>query len=427
MPLADAPPGVFIGLTPQRAQAEAAASLQRRREGHALGPLDGVRTSWKDLFDVAGTPTTCGSRLTSSDARAHDAEAVAHLAAAGAVCVGKTGLSEFAFSGLGVNPHFGTPRNPALPPGDERVCGGSSSGAAAAVALGLCELAVGTDTSGSVRVPASFTGLAGFRASAARYPKAGLWTLSPTLDAIGLIARRVDLIAATDAVLARAPQDDVREHGAAPRFVVDAEGPPGIDVDPDVATALSRFAKRLRDAGYVVQHAPHRHVHAVQALFERHGTLVAAEALQTLGRWLGPATAPQLDPRIRERLQQTRKALRPGAAAALRQARFTLIARLSENTPGPTVFLSPTTPGTAPCLREIQHPEAFHAANRRALSLTMPGSFLDMPGLALPSGIDAHGAPTSVLLSVPQGRDAFLLRLGCRLERDGLLAPRTPP
>lgn len=418
---------VFTCLTPERAHAEEEEGAVRRRQGVPPRPLDGVRVSWKDLFDLAGTPTTCGSRLAPHDLRPRDAEAVTRLAAAGAVCVGKTNLSEFAFSGLGVNPHFGTPRNPALPMGDDRVCGGSSSGAAAAVALGLCDIAVGTDTSGSVRVPASFTGLAGFRASAGRYPTAGLWTLSPTLDTIGLLARRVDAIAEADAVLAMAPPREPDVGGEAPLFVIDAAGPPGVEVAPAVLAALSRFAERLRDAGHAVAWASHGHVQAVHALFARHGALAAHEVLQTLGGWLAPATAGRLDPRIRERLQQARDTLDPAAAPLLREARRTHIGQLAAQTPRHTVFVGPTTPRTAPGLAEATHAETFHTANRLALSMTMPGSLLDMPGLALPSGVDERGAPTSVLLSVPQGRDAFLLSVGCRLERDGLLAAAATP
>lgn len=418
---------VFTSLTVDRARTEEAASVARRRQGEPLGPLDGQRLSWKDLFDMAGTPTTCGSRLAPHDLRTRDADAVKLLAAAGTVCVGKTNLSEFAFSGLGVNPHFGTPRNPTLPAGDDRVCGGSSSGAAAAVALGLCDIAIGTDTSGSVRVPASFTGLVGFRASAGRYPTAGLWTLSPTLDTIGLLARRIDAIAAADAVLAMPSPADSQPSQQAPLFVVDPTGPPGIAVDPAVTDALARFAERLRDAGYAVEYRAHDHVQEVHALFARHGALAAHEALQTLGGWLAPATADRLDPRIRERLLQARDTLDPDAAPLLREARRALIERLAGQLPNHTVLVSPTTPGTAPSLCEATHPVDFHTANWRALSMTMPGSFLDMPGLALPSGADDRGAHTSVLLSVPQGRDAFLLQLGTRLEHDGLLAEASKP
>ena len=144
----------FILVTRKRALEEAAASRARHREGRAAGPLDGVPIAWKDLVDMAGERTTAGSALhADSPPKASDAPIVANLAAAGMVALGKTNLSEFAFSALGLNPHFGTPRNPrdsATP----RIAGGSSSGAAVAVAGGLAPCAIGSDTGGSIRAPA---------------------------------------------------------------------------------------------------------------------------------------------------------------------------------------------------------------------------------------------------------------------------------
>src|SRR5215207_8190408 len=149
----------FTALTAARARREAAASAARLRAGAPNGPLDGVPVAWKDLIDVAGVPTTAASALRrDAPAATSDAPVVARLAAAGMVCIGKTNLSELAYSGLGLNPHFGTPPNPR---GAGRAPGGSSSGSAAAVAAGIVPCAIGTDTAGSIRVPAAFCGIAG--------------------------------------------------------------------------------------------------------------------------------------------------------------------------------------------------------------------------------------------------------------------------
>ena len=151
---------VFTVLTKERARAEAEASRRRLREGRSLGVLDGVPIAWKDLFDMAGLPTTAGSRVLADAAPAErDAAVVRALAGAGMVSIGRVNMSEFAFSGLGINPHYGTPRNPAAPAGEHRIPGGSSSGSAAAVAAGLVPVSIGTDTGGSVRIPAAFTGI----------------------------------------------------------------------------------------------------------------------------------------------------------------------------------------------------------------------------------------------------------------------------
>ena len=182
----------FVVVTRERALKEAEASRQRRREGRAAGPLDGVPIAWKDLVDMAGERTAAGSALfADSPPKESDAPIVANLKAAGMVALGKTNLSEFAFSALGLNPHFGTPRNPrdAVTP---RIAGGSSSGAAVAVAGGLAPCAIGSDTGGSIRAPASFCGIVGFKTSEGRIDKRGVFPLSRTLDTIGPLAHTVE-------------------------------------------------------------------------------------------------------------------------------------------------------------------------------------------------------------------------------------------
>jgi aspartyl-tRNA(Asn)/glutamyl-tRNA(Gln) amidotransferase subunit A len=161
----------FNSVTGERALREAEESARRLRAGTPLGPLDGVPTVWKDLIDVEGVVTTAASglRRNGPSARA-DATVVARLAAAGMVCIGKTNLSELAYSGLGLNPHFSTPPNPRAP---GRIPGGSSSGSAVAVAAGIVPCAIGSDTSGSIRVPAAFCGIVGFDPTAARVPRDG--------------------------------------------------------------------------------------------------------------------------------------------------------------------------------------------------------------------------------------------------------------
>jgi aspartyl-tRNA(Asn)/glutamyl-tRNA(Gln) amidotransferase subunit A len=198
---ASASQAVFTCITADRAREEAEQSTARWRAGRPLSPLDGVPISWKDLLDVRGTPTTAASALLRSTPPARsDATVVARAAAAGMVCLGKTNLSEFAYSGLGLNPGFGTPVNPRLG-ARARAPGGSSSGAALAVVQGCGPLAMGTDTAGSVRIPAAFNGLVGYRASSGRYPMQGVFALAPSLDTLGPLALSVADCMALDRVL----------------------------------------------------------------------------------------------------------------------------------------------------------------------------------------------------------------------------------
>src|SRR5687768_13253619 len=172
------------------AWAAADAAGARAKSGISLGPLDGTIVSIKDLFDVKGEPTRAGSRiLADAPPAAVDAPVVRRLRAAGAVIVAKTAMSEFAFTIVGINPHYGTPGNPA---DRTRVPGGSSSGAAVAAADGMCEIAIGSDTGGSVRVPAALCGIVGFKPSQWRVPIEGAFPLSFSLDSIGPLARSVE-------------------------------------------------------------------------------------------------------------------------------------------------------------------------------------------------------------------------------------------
>src|SRR3954467_7829261 len=182
------------------ARAAADAADARAKSGISLGPLDGAIVTIKDLFDVAGEPTRAGSRIMADAPPAKaDAPIVRRLRAGGAVIVAKTNMTEFAFSGVGLNPHYGTPGNPA---DRSRVPGGSSSGAAVAAADQMCEIAIGTDTGGSTRIPAGVCGIVGFKPSKQRVPTDGAFPLSYALDSIGPIARTVADCVRADAAMA---------------------------------------------------------------------------------------------------------------------------------------------------------------------------------------------------------------------------------
>ena len=185
----------------ESARAAAEAADARARAGISLGPLDGTIVTLKDLFDVAGEVTRAGSKVLADEGKpaAADAPVVQRLRSGGAVIVAKTNMSEFAFTGIGINPHYGTPGNPA---DRARAPGGSSSGAAVSVADGMCEIAIGSDTGGSVRIPAALCGVTGFKPSRQRVPTGGAFPLSYSLDSIGPLAKNVADCAKADAVMA---------------------------------------------------------------------------------------------------------------------------------------------------------------------------------------------------------------------------------
>src|SRR5579864_3980633 len=190
----------FTRVYADRARAAADAQDQLRNAGYAASLLAGLPVSIKDLFDVAGEQTLAGSKaLDDRPPAARDAPVVARLRAAGAVLIGRTNMTEFAFSGVGINPHFGTPGNPH----DRRLIpGGSSSGAAVSVGDGAAIVAIGSDTGGSVRIPAALCGIVGFKPTKRRIPRGGVIPLSTTLDSIGPLANSVGCCAIADAVMA---------------------------------------------------------------------------------------------------------------------------------------------------------------------------------------------------------------------------------
>ncbi|HEV2956018.1 MAG TPA: amidase family protein, partial [Xanthobacteraceae bacterium] len=229
------------------ARLAADAADARARTGLTLGALDGAIVSIKDLFDVAGEPTRAGSKiLVSAPSAAADAPVVRRLRAAGAVIVAKTNMTEFAFSGIGLNPHFGTPGNPA---DRARVPGGSSSGAAVSAADDMCEIAIGTDTGGSTRIPAAVCGIVGYKPSRQRIPTDGAFPLSYTLDSIGPLARSVADCARADAVMAGDEPMPLEPTPLAGLRLGIAQGLPLADLDATVAARFVAARAALGRAG----------------------------------------------------------------------------------------------------------------------------------------------------------------------------------
>ena len=404
----------FILVTRKRALEEAAASRKRHREGRAAGPLDGVPIAWKDLVDMAGERTTAGSALFAGSApKEKDAPIVANLSAAGLVALGKTNLSEFAFSALGLNPHFGTPRNP-RDPATPRVAGGSSSGAAVAVAGGLAPCAIGSDTGGSIRAPASFCGIVGFKTSEGRIDKQGVFPLSRTLDTIGPLAHTVEDCVLIDMALRGQPIVAVYPLDlSGVEFVVPDKT--GIDdTEPAVATNLETTLKRLAGVGAKVTSRPVPQIGAMRALSAQYGSFVAIEAYAEHRAIFDSAGAQRMDRRVVKRALGGRVPERD--VINLQRGREELIAALTDELKGALLVL-PATPMTAPAIDPLERDdELFRVTNLRAIHYTFLGNMFRMCGLALPSGTDAAGLPTGVQFLAPAGDDDRLLAIGLSME-----------
>jgi aspartyl-tRNA(Asn)/glutamyl-tRNA(Gln) amidotransferase subunit A len=403
---APAAQSTMITITSRRARREADHSDERRRNGTLRSPLDGVPIVWKDVFDVAGTVTTCGSEsLRDQPPAVVDSALVRRAHELGMVTIGKTNLSEFAFSGLGINQHFGTPVNPLDP---ARVPGGSSSGAAVAVATGIAPLAVGTDTSGSVRIPAAFTGCVGFRASHNRYGHNDFRALSPTLDNVGFIARTVDDIRSLDQLLTG--EAECPPMASTIRAVIPA-GEWIEDCTDGVRAAFTAGIDAVRDSGVnvVTQHLPS--LQQAQQLIDTHGTIVGADAYAAYGHLLSASTG--IEPATRRRLARNAETSR--TVGVLHAAMPELRRQLTTELAG-AVLLCPTVRHEPPRIDALlASDDLYDAYNASTLRTTMVLSYLGTCGVTLPSGL---------LVSAPAGRDSALLAYAWRLA-DAILHSRS--
>lgn len=407
---------VFIALCEERALRQAEASAARRRRGQPLSPFDGIPYAVKDLVDIAGMPTSAGSRLFAGDPpAARDAVVIASLSSLGMVPIGKTNLSEFAYSGLGLNPHFGTPLAD-FAGTEPRAPGGSSSGSAIAVQRGIVSVALGTDTAGSVRIPAAFNGLVGYRASCARYPMQGVRALAQTLDTLGTLANTVADCIAFDGALRGVSYCPVAPLPlAGVRFVVETTILDDPLLQPAVRDNLLSCIERLRAAGAKVEVRALAAISSTRQLIVEQGWLGAVEAWQNYAALVEGPSANRVDSRVRQRLLASRTVVE--REAVLRQSREVLMAELAAEL-GNGVLLMPTVGHVAPPLAALeQDDQHFALTNLQTLRLTMIGSLLDMPGVAMPSGVDAQGLPTSTLFSMTQGKDDQLLAICLAVEQ----------
>ncbi|MCU1780638.1 amidase [Pseudomonas sp. 14P_5.3_Bac1] len=406
-------PTVFISLTAERARREAEAAAARWRAGQPLSVFDGVPLAWKDLFDVAGSITTAGAAYRrEAPAALLDAPSVGLLCRAGMVSLGKTNLSELAYSGLGLNPHFGTPYNP-NGSDQPRIPGGSSSGSAVAVAGGIVPIAMGTDTAGSIRIPAALNGVVGYRSSSRRYSRDGVFPLAHTLDSLGPLTRSVRDALVIDDLLNGRTQTHVARSLKGQRFVLEQGALE--DIEPAVRNNLLRAMDLIKASGALIEVRPSATFQATLNLIKQDGWLGSFEAFALHEALLDSRDADLLDPRVRRRLEAARS-LPASQLLHLIDARRRLQCQLVDELDG-AVLITPTVAHVAPPLAPLEaDDELFVKTNLATLRLTMPGSLLDMPGVSLPSGRDALGLPTGLLLSAPSGEDARLLRVALSVE-----------
>jgi aspartyl-tRNA(Asn)/glutamyl-tRNA(Gln) amidotransferase subunit A len=401
----------FTKVHAQSALSAAAASDRLRREG-VVPPLAGLPVSIKDLFDVAGDVTTAGSKiLRDRPPAAADAPAVARLRAAGAVVIGRSNMTEFAFSGIGINPHYGTPANP-WDRASRRIPGGSSSGAAVSVADGMAAFALGTDTGGSVRIPAALCGIAGFKPTTSRVPREGAFPLSRTLDSVGPLAPTVACCAVVFQVLAGG--------GARPLAAADLSrlrlGVPKNhmleDLDVEVADAFQSALQRLARRGTtIVDIEVPEFSDAARASIG--GGISPPEAYAVHRKWID--RDQDIDPRVLERI------LRGASMSAadyieLLETRGELMKRFARARYDVDAMIMPTVPRIAPGIEGLERSaEGFRQSNGNMLRNTSIINFLDGCALTLPIH-PPNGAPVGMMVAGFSGEDERVLSAGLAIE-----------
>jgi aspartyl-tRNA(Asn)/glutamyl-tRNA(Gln) amidotransferase subunit A len=396
----------------QAARDAADAADARAKAGISLGPLDGAIVTIKDLFDVTGEVTRAGSKVLADEGKpaAADAPTVHRLRAGGAVIVAKTNMTEFAYSGIGANPHYGTPGNPA---DRKRVPGGSSSGAAVAAADGMCEVAIGTDTGGSTRIPAAFCGVVGFKPSRERIPTDGAFPLSYSIDSIGPLARSVEVCAKADAVMAGDRWVPLEPAPLANLRVGIAQGPVLENLDATVGKSFPRAIDTLEKAGCRLSNEKLPLLDGM-ARVNAKGGVQPAEAFAIHRDLLG-RRADDIDPNVRARLERAHNI---GAAdyIAMVRERAELIRAMDARLEGVDVICLPTTPIVAPTMAEVARPDDFARKNAMALRNTVIVNFFNLCAISLPLPREG-GLPTGLMLVVRNGHDRGLFRIAAAVER----------
>ncbi len=396
---------IYTVVTTKRALAEAEAAEARAKLGLRLSLVDGVPISWKDLFDSAGTVTEAGSDLLRGRVPDHDAQALQAASAMGAVCLGKTHMSELAFSGLGLNPVKATP--PCVNDIDA-VPGGSSSGAGASVAFDLAVCGIGSDTGGSVRIPSAWNDLVGLKTTSGRISLDGVVPLCLKFDTIGPLARSVEDAALYLAALDGSKPVDLRGATLEGMQFADLQTVARDDLAPEVAAAHEATLTRLRAAGAKITPID---VPQVQEAMALSAILFTTEAY---GLWKDviEAAPDRMFPEILERFRSGRN--HAGADYVAAWAKLEHLRRVWEQAVAPfDGVLCPTAPILPPNVARLQLDHEYYVkSNILALRNTRIGNMMGVSALSLPTGVASCGVQ---ILGKRDG-EAALLRVGAAIE-----------
>ncbi|HZS67303.1 MAG TPA: amidase [Burkholderiales bacterium] len=404
-------PRAFLKVYEEAARAEADYADALRKRGVRRSPIEGLPVSLKDLFDVAGDVTRAGSKVLALEPK-HDAGAVARLRAAGAILIGRTNMVEFAFGGVGLNPHYGTPRNP-WDRAAARVPGGSSSGAAVAQAEGMCVMALGTDTRGSIRAPAALCGVVGWKPTARRVPRDGAFPLSYTLDSVGPLANSVACCAAYDAVLAQEPPAELPALQARGLRLLVPRSSALADLDREVERAFEAALGRFAERGALIEERP-LPAFDRQAEYYKGGGYAGAEAYHIHRPYLDRLA--EYDPRVGQRLLLG-KDISAADYVALGELRAGYVREVGAAAAPYDAIVMPTVPCVAPTIAQTEASmDDYVRWNMRILRNTGLINFLDGCAASLPCH-EPGSAPVGLTVCGTANTDRHTLAVAAALER----------
>ena len=403
---------VYLTTYADRARADADHVEQMRANGWAVPTFAGVPISIKDLFDVAGEVTRAGSKVFDADQPAiDDAPAIQRLRAAGFIIIGKTNMTEFAYSGLGMNAHFGTPLSP-YDRATGRIPGGSSSGGAVSVADGMAIATIGTDTGGSCRIPAAFCGIVGFKPTSTRVPKEGAVPLSKTMDSIGPLANSVSCCALLDSVLVGNGGENVtkRANDTIRIGVIDNYVTNGMETA--VGVAIDAALSRLSAAGVGVDHLTIPELEDLPHI-NRMGGIVGAEAY-AFHKPYAETRANLYDPWVFSRFDAG-KAQSAADFIEVIETRAQVRVAVANRVQGFDALALPTVAITPPALADLADPDVSNAINQMTLRNTAVGNFLDWPSISIPCHAP-DAAPVGFMLMGHTDADRALISVATGLE-----------
>ena len=402
---------IFTRLYEETARQDAAASDARLAAGRPLSAIDGNIVSIKDLFDVAGDVTTAGSRLMSKNAPAEsDAPIVQTLRRAGAVIIGKTHMTEFAFSAVGMNPHFGDPGNP-----DDvtRIAGGSSTGAAIAIRLGMCDMSVGSDTGGSIRMPSALCGTVGLKPTQARIPREGMVPLCPSFDTAGAIAANVQDCAKLDAVLAGGSKSEIEpltleglRIGVPESYFFDG-------METPVQEAFEATLERLKQSGALLVKARMDEILADMNTVNERATFPNVESSYVFRQQMKD-DPDAVDPFIRSRIERG-MSIEASHYIWMTEQRSDLMSRIDAAMQFLDFIVTPTVPILAAKIEDMRNPDQLATTNLLLLRNTWVANFFNLPAMSLP--INNGGLSIGLQIFGKRAEDKRVLSAALAVEK----------